>query len=170
MILSSFFFPFLKYSIDSSSDRTIGILLFSAFKSRYKEVLTKAHTTSHASSTKILARLTKEEVDCELNLWMNLFGFYVSLLKSDLSDMTVYESAQSSMVAFKKWRIGGPRFHRASMLGIKRKPANWWNISDVIQVYHDLEIGVMDATPTVYCVLFILYNKQSKTQIRNHNN
>ncbi|KAJ7963989.1 DNA replication complex GINS protein PSF3-like [Quillaja saponaria] len=52
-------------------DRTIGFLLLSAFKSRYKTNL--------------------------------------------------YEAAQSSMAAFKKWRMGGPRFQRASVLGRKRK-------------------------------------------------
>jgi GINS complex subunit 3 len=35
----------------------------------------------------------------------------------------VYEAAQSSMAAFKKWRMGGPRLQRASILGRKRKPA-----------------------------------------------
>lgn len=39
-----------------------------------------------------------------------------------ISSILVYEAAQSSMAAFKKWRIGGPRFQRAAVLGRKRKP------------------------------------------------
>jgi len=34
----------------------------------------------------------------------------------------VYETAQSAMASFKKWRMGGPRFQIASILGRKRKP------------------------------------------------
>lgn len=33
----------------------------------------------------------------------------------------VYEAGQSSIAAFKKWRIGGPRFQMAPVLGRKRK-------------------------------------------------
>lgn len=66
---------FYDFCFDSSSDRTLGILLFSAFKSRYKEVLTKAHTMSQVASTKILGRLTKEEVDCELDCRMNCYTY-----------------------------------------------------------------------------------------------
>lgn len=33
----------------------------------------------------------------------------------------VYKAAQSSAIAFKKWRMGGPRFQKASVLGRKRK-------------------------------------------------
>ncbi|KAG5543067.1 hypothetical protein RHGRI_015976 [Rhododendron griersonianum] len=36
----------------------------------------------------------------------------------------VYEAAQSSMAAFKKWRMGGPRFQKASVLGRKRRPSD----------------------------------------------
>ncbi|KAF5462434.1 hypothetical protein F2P56_018440 [Juglans regia] len=76
--------------------RTIGPLLLSAFKSRYKEVLTKAHTAAFPAASKHLTILTKEETN-------------------------LYEAAQSSMTAFKRWRMGGPRFQRASVLGRKRK-------------------------------------------------
>lgn len=59
--------------------------------------------------------------------------FYVSICyEIDLMFFLceVYETAQSSMIAFKKWRMGGPRFQRASILGRKRKPVAWvhyWN-------------------------------------------
>ncbi|XP_030931566.1 DNA replication complex GINS protein PSF3-like [Quercus robur] len=76
--------------------RNIGPLLLSAFKSRYKEVLTKAHTAAFTAASKNLTILTKEETN-------------------------LYEAAQSSMAAFKKWRMGGPRFQKASILGRKRK-------------------------------------------------
>ncbi|GJN35122.1 hypothetical protein PR202_gb23864 [Eleusine coracana subsp. coracana] len=33
----------------------------------------------------------------------------------------VFESARESMVAFKKWRLGGVRMQKASILGRKRK-------------------------------------------------
>ncbi|KAG5531037.1 hypothetical protein RHGRI_025854 [Rhododendron griersonianum] len=36
----------------------------------------------------------------------------------------VYEAAHSSMAAFKKWRMGGPRFQKASVLGRKRRPSD----------------------------------------------
>ncbi|XP_043725709.1 DNA replication complex GINS protein PSF3-like [Telopea speciosissima] len=65
----------------------------------YKEVLSKAHSAAFAVAPKFLTLLTKEETH-------------------------LYEAARSSMAAFKKWRTGGPRFERASILGIKRKPAN----------------------------------------------
>jgi len=37
----------------------------------------------------------------------------------------VYEAGQSSTAAFKKWRMGGPRLQKASVLGRKRKPVEW---------------------------------------------
>ncbi|KAL6326509.1 hypothetical protein AAG906_008371 [Vitis piasezkii] len=80
-------------------DRTIGSLLLQAFLSRYKEVLSKAHTAASTPVPKVLTLLTKEETN-------------------------LYETAQSSMAAFKKWRMGGPRFQRASVLGRKRKPTD----------------------------------------------
>ncbi|KAG6758228.1 hypothetical protein POTOM_038566 [Populus tomentosa] len=79
-------------------DKTIGLLLPYAFRIRYKEILHKAHTTAFATASKFLTHLTREET-------------------------SLYEAAQSSMAAFKKWRMGGPRLQRASILGRKRKPA-----------------------------------------------
>ncbi|KAJ6322637.1 hypothetical protein OIU77_012473 [Salix suchowensis] len=79
-------------------DKSIGLLLSYAFQIRYKEVLHKAHTTAFAAASKFLMLLTKEET-------------------------YLYDAAQSSMLAFKKWRMGGPRLQRASILGRKRKPA-----------------------------------------------
>ncbi|KAJ4881842.1 GINS complex protein [Raphanus sativus] len=78
------------------ADRTIGILLSTAFKIRYKERLTKVFTATHLTASKFLPFLTIEEAN-------------------------LYEAANLSMTAFKKWRTGGPRFQRASILGRKRK-------------------------------------------------
>ncbi|KDP40548.1 hypothetical protein JCGZ_24547 [Jatropha curcas] len=80
-------------------DKTIGLLLSYAFRTRYKEVLYKAHTTAFTATSKFWAFLSKEESN-------------------------LYEAAQSSMAAFKKWRMGGPRLQRASILGRKRKPTD----------------------------------------------
>lgn len=44
----------------------IGSWLLSTFKSRYKEVLTKAHTAVFAASSKYLALLSKEETKSEI--------------------------------------------------------------------------------------------------------
>ncbi|KAF4395728.1 hypothetical protein CsatB_009447 [Cannabis sativa] len=79
-------------------DRDMGSFLLSAFKNRYQEVLAKAHSVAFAAASKLSTLLTKEETN-------------------------LYEAAQSSMADFKKWRIGGPRFQRAAILGRKRKPA-----------------------------------------------
>ncbi|KAL5979356.1 hypothetical protein ACLOJK_019254 [Asimina triloba] len=77
-------------------DRTIGSFLLYTFSGRYKEVLSKAHSAAFATSPKFLPLLTKEESH-------------------------LFEAAQSSMAAFKKWRVGGSRLERASILGRKRK-------------------------------------------------
>ncbi|KAF9599114.1 hypothetical protein IFM89_035393 [Coptis chinensis] len=79
-------------------DRTIGSFLLYAFTGRYKEVLSKAHSAAFIMAPKFLTLLTKEET-------------------------RLYEAARSSMTAFKKWRVGGPRFERASILR-KRKPTD----------------------------------------------
>ncbi|KAL5731721.1 hypothetical protein ACHQM5_004422 [Ranunculus cassubicifolius] len=76
-------------------DRTIGSFLLTAFTSRFKDVLCKAHSAAFIVSPKFLSLLTKEETQ-------------------------LYEAARTSMTAFKKWRVGGPRFERASILR-KRK-------------------------------------------------
>ncbi|GKC50499.1 DNA replication complex GINS protein PSF3-like protein [Tanacetum coccineum] len=78
-------------------DKSIGNLLLVAFQTRYKEVLIKAHTASSALTPKFLTLLTKEETK-------------------------LYDAAKSSTAAFKTWRMGGPRFQKASLLGRKRKP------------------------------------------------
>ncbi|XP_054789250.1 DNA replication complex GINS protein PSF3-like [Prosopis cineraria] len=91
-----FFYEFGCKIAPVVGDRTIGFLLLSAFKNRYKEILTKAHSASFSAASKFWSILTKEEVN-------------------------LYNAAQSSMASFKKWRIGGPRFQIASVLGRKRK-------------------------------------------------
>lgn len=78
-------------------DRTIGPFLLVAFQTRYKEVLIKAHTVAPAVAPKHLTLLSNEETK-------------------------LYEAGQSSTAAFKKWRMGGPRLQKASILGRKRKP------------------------------------------------
>ncbi|RZC79278.1 hypothetical protein C5167_003490 [Papaver somniferum] len=78
-------------------DRTIGSFLLYAFKGRYKEVLSKAHSAAYSVAPKFLPLLTKEETQ-------------------------LYDAAQSSMTAYKKWRVGGPRFERASIL--KKRKSN----------------------------------------------
>ncbi|GFP84700.1 DNA replication complex gins protein psf3 [Phtheirospermum japonicum] len=78
-------------------DKTIGPFLLVAFQIRYKEVLLKAHTLTMAVAPKYMTLLTNEETK-------------------------LYEAGQSSVAAFKKWRMGGPRFQIAPVLGRKRKP------------------------------------------------
>ncbi|KAG5529009.1 hypothetical protein RHGRI_029617 [Rhododendron griersonianum] len=85
--------------MDSSGDKSIAFLLLAAFQTRYKEVLIKAQTAALAVAPKFLTILTKEETK-------------------------LYEAAQSSMAAFKKWRMDGPRFQKASVLGRKRRPSD----------------------------------------------
>ncbi|KAF0899667.1 hypothetical protein E2562_021366 [Oryza meyeriana var. granulata] len=78
------------------NDRSIGLFLRYAFTSRYKEILSKSHSSSMMTVPKFVLRLTKEEAQ-------------------------VFESARDSMTAFKKWRAGGVRLQKASILGRKRK-------------------------------------------------
>ncbi|KAK6146834.1 hypothetical protein DH2020_020703 [Rehmannia glutinosa] len=78
-------------------DKTIGPFLLVAFRIRYREVLIKAHTLTMTVAPKYLTLLTNEEAK-------------------------LYEAGQCSIAAFKKWRIGGPRFQIAPVLGRKRKP------------------------------------------------
>lgn len=78
-------------------DRSIGSFLLYTFTGRYKEILSKAHSAAFAASPKFLPLLTREESH-------------------------LFEAARSSMAAFKKWRVGGSRLERASVLGKKRKP------------------------------------------------
>lgn len=93
---SPFFYEFGCKIAPIVGDRTIGFLLLSAFRSRYKEILSKAHTVAFATGSKFWTILTKEEIN-------------------------LYETAQSAMTSFKKWRMGGPRFQIASILGRKRR-------------------------------------------------
>ncbi|GAB2210355.1 hypothetical protein Droror1_Dr00015621 [Drosera rotundifolia] len=78
------------------ADRTIGSFLLYTFSHRYKAVHSKAHTAAFATTTKPLCLLTKEET-------------------------RLYEAAQSSMTAFRKWRMGGSRFSTVFLPGRKRK-------------------------------------------------
>ncbi|KAL5221114.1 hypothetical protein ABZP36_025827 [Zizania latifolia] len=78
------------------NDRSIGLFLRYAFTSRYKDILSKSHSSSTMMVPKFVPRLTKEEA-------------------------RVFESARDSMASFKKWRAGGARLQKASILGRKRK-------------------------------------------------
>ncbi|TVU20784.1 hypothetical protein EJB05_30380 [Eragrostis curvula] len=82
--------------IGSVSEKSIGLFLRYAFTSRYKDILSKSHSSSLMIVPKFVPRLTKEETQ-------------------------VFESARESMTAFKKWRVGGVRMQKASILGRKRK-------------------------------------------------
>ncbi|OMP05553.1 GINS complex, subunit Psf3 [Corchorus capsularis] len=94
---SPYFYEFGCKIAPLVGDKTVEVLLLSAFKIRYKEILTKVYTAAHTETSKFLTLLTKEETN-------------------------LYEAAQSSMAAFKKWWKGGPRLQRVSVLGRKRKP------------------------------------------------
>ncbi|OEL37672.1 hypothetical protein BAE44_0001309, partial [Dichanthelium oligosanthes] len=74
-----------------------------AFTSRYKEVLSKSHSSSTMTVPKFVPRLTKEET------------------RGSLCFHEVFESARESMAAFKKWRAGSVRLQKVSILGRKRK-------------------------------------------------
>ncbi|KAI3467039.1 hypothetical protein Pfo_023702 [Paulownia fortunei] len=78
-------------------DKTIVPFLLVAFRTRYKEVLIRGHTLTLAVAPKYLTLLTNEEAK-------------------------LYEAGQSSIAALKKWRMSGPRFQIAPVLGRKRKP------------------------------------------------
>ncbi|KAF5792808.1 putative GINS complex, subunit Psf3, GINS subunit, domain A, GINS complex, subunit Psf3 superfamily [Helianthus annuus] len=93
----SYFYELGCKIVQLINEKTIGSLLLVAFQTRYKEVLIKAHTSASALAPKYLSLLTKEETK-------------------------LYEAAKSSTEAFKTWRMGGPRFQKASVLGRKRKP------------------------------------------------
>lgn len=51
--------------MDRVGDKTIGLVLLIAFRTRYKEVLIKAHTAFEVAP-KFLSLLTEEEVKCEI--------------------------------------------------------------------------------------------------------
>ncbi|XP_034599989.1 DNA replication complex GINS protein PSF3 isoform X1 [Setaria viridis] len=85
------------------NDKSIGMFLRYAFTSRYKEVLSKSHSSSTMTVPKFVPRLTKEET------------------RDSLCFRQVFESARESMAAFKKWRAGGVRLQKATILGRKRK-------------------------------------------------
>nr|XP_043613843.1 DNA replication complex GINS protein PSF3-like [Erigeron canadensis]XP_043613844.1 DNA replication complex GINS protein PSF3-like [Erigeron canadensis] len=93
----SYFYELGCKIVQLIGDKTIGSLLLVAFQTRYKEVLIKAHTAASVLTPKYLSLLTKEETK-------------------------LYDAAKSSAVAFKTWRMGGPRLQKASVLGRKRKP------------------------------------------------
>ncbi|KAJ0545412.1 putative GINS complex, subunit Psf3, GINS subunit, domain A, GINS complex, subunit Psf3 superfamily [Helianthus annuus] len=93
----SYFYQLGCKIVQLIGDKTIGSLLLVAFQIRYKEVLIKAHTSASILGPKFLSLLTKEETK-------------------------LYDAAKSSAAAFKSWRMGGPRFQKASVLGRKRKP------------------------------------------------
>jgi hypothetical protein len=56
-----FLLPTLCFHIFRVSDKSIGLFLRYAFTSRYKEVLSKSHSSSMMTVPKFVPRLTKEE-------------------------------------------------------------------------------------------------------------
>ncbi|RAL38124.1 hypothetical protein DM860_000818 [Cuscuta australis] len=92
----TFFYEFGCKIARIIDDKTIGPLLLVAFRTRYKEVLIKAFTAASTVAIKQLPLLTQEE-------------------------MKLFEAGQSSTMAFKKWRMGGPRMQKAHVLGRTRK-------------------------------------------------
>ena len=58
-------FSLILFAWDRVGDKTVEILLLSAFKIRYKEILTKAYTAAYTATSKFLTLLTKEETNCE---------------------------------------------------------------------------------------------------------
>ena len=121
--------------MDRVGDRDMGSFLLSAFRTRYQKILAKAHNAAFTAHSKLLSYLTKEETNRKIYITLHVVSYLSSLplklllhecwLKMVAQLFLVYEAAQSSMAAFKKWRIGGPRFKRASVLGRKRKEASW---------------------------------------------
>ena len=127
-----FLLPILCFHIFRVSDKSIGLFLRYAFTSRYKEVLSKSHSSSMMTVPKFVPRLTKEETRGKQTSHVVLV---LVLLPTDYKTnyfaaihwqtsyifLEVFESARESMAAFKKWRAGGVRLHKASILGRKRK-------------------------------------------------
>ena len=56
-----FLLPTLCFLIFRVTDKSIGLFLRYAFTSRYKEVLSKSHSSSMMAVPKFVPRLTKEE-------------------------------------------------------------------------------------------------------------
>ena len=114
-------------------DKTIALLLLAAFQTRYKEVLIKAQTAAMTVAPKFLTLLTKEETKCEIIFVSYIINLHLCYLWMCINLMLVlcevYEAAQSSMAAFKKWRMGGPRFQRASVLGRKKETIGLGSLS-----------------------------------------
>ena len=127
-----FILPTVCFHIFRVSDKSIGLFLRYAFTSRYKEVLSKSHSSSMMTVPKFVPRLTKEETRGKQTSHVVLV---LVLLPTDYKTnyfaaihwqtsyifLEVFESARESMAAFKKWRAGGVRLHKASILGRKRK-------------------------------------------------
>ena len=127
-----FLLPTLCFLIFRVTDKSIGLFLRYAFTSRYKEVLSKSHSSSMMTVPKFVPRLTKEETRGKQTSHVVLV---LVLLPTDYKTnyfaaihwqtsyifLEVFESARESMAAFKKWRAGGVRLHKASILGRKRK-------------------------------------------------
>ena len=127
-----FILPTVCFHIFRVSDKSIGLFLRYAFTSRYKEVLSKSHSSSMMTVPKFVPRLTKEETRGKQTSHVVLV---LVLLPTDYKTnyfaaihwqtsyifCEVFESARESMAAFKKWRAGGVRLQKASILGRKRK-------------------------------------------------
>lgn len=78
------------------SDRSLGSFLLYTLRGRFKDILCKAHSIAFSATSKFLQLLTREESQ-------------------------LFDAAYTSMKAFKKWRLEGPRLEKASVLGRKRR-------------------------------------------------
>jgi GINS complex subunit 3 len=114
------------------TDKSIGMFLRYTFTSRYKEILSKSHSSSVMTTPKFVPRLTREETLGKPNIacctrscsfaYSPIIPTRNLILFTDLLySREVFEYARESMAAFKKWRTGGVRMQKASILGRKRK-------------------------------------------------
>lgn len=52
--------------MDRIGDRDMGSFLLSAFRTRYQQILAKAHNAAFTAPSKLLSFLTKEETNCKI--------------------------------------------------------------------------------------------------------
>lgn len=128
---------------DSTGDRTIGFLLFSAFKSRYKEVLTKAHTAGNVASPKILSRLTKEEVNCEKHFYVLAHSFLASIL---LDSQLSFSTLQCMRLHSRQWQPSSSGVK--AVRGFSLRQFSGWRENQptkrdhpMTEIWHHLSIG-----------------------------
>jgi hypothetical protein len=65
---------FSFYYIDRVTDKSSGMFLCYAFTSRYKEILSKSHSSSVMTTPKFIPRLTREETRGKPNISCAIWG------------------------------------------------------------------------------------------------